>query len=213
MLPILVDKSSQIENWIFLPTIRLALFAVHQSWIKSCKFLRALNFRRKSVVKLIICFTTKETDVRVKNSILHFNPTPQPTIRTYYCVPTLTLSRHNTENTAITTIAMPPTPPCHRPDCCRKFVINNPLLSGAHPLLGWDFPGEGSWEVLALSLSDCHTSRPMYLSMIEMIEICHYLTSAPPLPTPHQSLHCWEPKLRRFKICNECWAAGGENIL
>ena len=51
------------------------------------------------------------------------------------------------ENTPITTIAMLPTPPCHRPDCSRKFVINNPPESRAHPPPGWDFPGERrSWS-------------------------------------------------------------------
>ena len=114
-------------------------------------------------------------DVRVKNSILHFNP-HQPLCA---CLPTMCTQPNNTkhymENTPITTIAMLPTPPCHRPDCSRKFVINNPPESRAHPPPGWDFPGERRGEVdhnnhhlLALSLSDCHTSMPEYLSMIEI---------------------------------------------
>ena len=78
------------------------------------------------------------------------------------------------ENTPITTIAMLPTPPCHRTDCCRKFVINNPLQSGSLRFPRWE-ERRGGWSqqqqppplgLVTVSLSHwLLTAMPMYLSM------------------------------------------------
>ena len=108
----------------------------------------------------------REPHVRVKNSILHFNP-HQPLCA---CLPTMCTQPNNTqhymENTPITTIAMLPTPPCHRRDCCRKLIINNPPPRTSTEISQVRAEVDhNNNNLLALSLSHCHTSITIYLSL------------------------------------------------